>query len=123
MPMSYQILKDQRLVIVTTSGVIDLCEAIQFLDRMFNDPEYSLDDDLLWDDTERTSIFTYDDVRQMAQHFKYYKGDNPPKRAFVVSRSVKYGVTSVFSTLESIKTHAQIGIFQDIKGALKWLKH
>lgn len=123
MPMSYQILKDQRLVMVTTSGEINLSQTLQSLEQMFNDPEYSLEYDVLWDDTERTTIFTYDDVQQMAQHFKHYQGDKPPKRAFVVSRAVKYGVTSVFSTLETISSQAQIGIFQDRKEALKWLEH
>ncbi len=123
MAISYQILKDKRLVIVTTSGETNLNEAIQSLEQMFADPEYSLEYDLLWDDTERTTVFTYDDIQKMAQHFKHYRGDKPPKRAFVVSRAVKYGMTRVFNTMASVSSQAQIGLFYDRKEALKWLEH
>jgi hypothetical protein len=123
MAISYQILKDKRLVIVTTSGETNLNETIQSLEQMFDDPEYSLEYDLLWDDTERTTIFTYDDIQKMAQHFKHYRGDKSPKRAFVVSRADKYGMTRVFNTMASVSSQAQIGLFQDRKEALKWLEH
>ena len=43
MAISYQILKDKRLVIVTTSGETNLSETIQSLEQMFADPEYSMD--------------------------------------------------------------------------------
>jgi len=123
MAISYQILKDKRLVIVTTSGETTLNETIQSLEQMFDDPEYSLEYDLLWDDTERTTIFTYDDIQKMAQHFKHYRGDKAPKRAFVVSRADKYGMTRVVNTMASVSSQAQIGLFQDRKEALKWLEH
>jgi hypothetical protein len=123
MAIFYQIIKDKRLVIVTTSGEINLIEAIQSLEQMFADPEYSLDYDLLWDDTERTTVFTYDDIQKMAQHFKYYKGDKPPKRAFVVSQAVKHGMIQVFNAMTSVSSQAQIGLFYDKKEALKWLEH
>ncbi len=123
MAISYHILKDKRLVIVTTSGETTLNETIQSLEQMFDDPEYSLEYDLLWDDTERTTIFTYDDIQKMAQHFKYYRGDKHPKRAFVVSQADKYGMTRVFNTMASVSSQAQIGLFQDRKEALKWLEH
>ena len=123
MAISYQILKDKRLVIVTTSGETDLNETIQSLEQMFADPEYSMEYDLLWDDTERTTIFTYDDIQKMAQHFKHYKGDKPPKRAFVVSGADHYGRIRVLDSMTSIKSQAQIGLFYDRKEALKWLEH
>ena len=123
MAISYQILKDKRLVIVTTSGETTLNETIQSLKQVFDDPEYSLEYDLLWDDTERTTIFTYDDIQKMAQHFRHYRGDKAPKRAFVVSRADKYGMTRVFNTMASVSSQAQIGLFQDRKEALKWLEH
>jgi hypothetical protein len=123
MAISYQILKDKRLVIVTTSGETNLDETIQSLEQMFADPEYSMEYDLLWDDTERTAVFTYDDMRKVAQHFKHYRGDKHPKRAIVVSQADNYGMTRVFNTMASVSSQAQIGLFQDRKEALKWLEH
>ena len=123
MAISYQILKDKRLVIVTTSGETNLNETIQSLEQMYADPEYSMEYDLLWDDTERTAVFTYNDMRKVAQHFKHYRGDKHPKRAIVVSRADKYGMNRVFHTLASVSSQAQIGLFQDRKEALKWLEH
>jgi hypothetical protein len=123
MATSYQILKDTRLVIVTTSGETDLNETIQSLEQMFADPEYSLEYDLLWDATGITTIFTYDDMQKLVQHFKFYKGDKPPKRAIVVSRAVSYAMTRIVNTMASISSQAQIGLFEDRVEALKWLKY
>jgi hypothetical protein len=99
MATSYQILKDKRRVIVTTSGGTDLNETIQSLEQMFADPEYSLEYDLLWDATGITTVFTYDDLQKLLQHFKFYKGDKPPKRAIVVSRAVNHAMTRVINTM------------------------
>ena len=123
MAISYQILKDKRLVIVTTSGETNLSETIQFFEQMYADPEYSMEYDLLWDDTERTTIFTYYDMRKLAQHFKHYRGDKHPKRAIVVSRGDNYGISRFFKMMRSIGTQTQIGLFPDIAEALKWLEH
>ncbi|HVN72554.1 MAG TPA: hypothetical protein VMU10_11090 [Desulfomonilia bacterium] len=123
MAISYQILKDKRMVIVTTSKETNLNEAIQSLEQMFADPEYSEEYDLLWDDTERTTVFTYDDIEKIAQHFKHYRGYKHPKRAFVVSQAVKHGMTRVYNAMTSVSSQAQIGLFHDRKEALKWLEH
>jgi len=123
MAISYQILKDKGLVIVTANGKNDINETIQSIDQMFADPEYSQEYDLLWDGSEMTTAFSYDDMQKMARHFKYYKGHKAPKRAFVVSGNVKYGTTRLLNTMASIKSQAQIGLFQDRKEALAWLEH
>jgi hypothetical protein len=123
MATSYQILKDKRLVIVTTRGETDLNETIQSLGQMFADPKYSLEYDLLWDATGITTVFTYDDLQKLVQHFKFYKGDKSPKRAIVVSRAVSHAMTRVINTMASISSQAQIGLFEDRVEALKWLEY
>jgi hypothetical protein len=123
MAISYQILKDKRLVIVTSSGETDLNETIQSLEQMYADPEYSIEYDLLWDATKITTVFTYDDMQKLVQHYKRYRGDNPPKRAIVVSTNNKYSRVRVLDSMISVKSQAQIGLFYDRKEALKWLEH
>jgi hypothetical protein len=123
MTISYQILHDKGLVIVTSSGEVDLDETIQSLDRMFADPEYSLEYDLLWDATGITTILTYDEMQKVVQHFRLYRGDKSPKRAIVISRSVNRAMTRVMNTMSSISSRAQIGLFEDRVEALKWLKN
>jgi hypothetical protein len=122
MAVSYQILGNKRLVIITTSGEITINETIQSLERMFSDPTYVPEYDVLWDDRERTSIFTYDDMRLMLQHFKHYRGKKHPKRAIVISRVDHYGMTRVFTTMMSMNSQTQIGLFSDINEARKWLE-
>jgi hypothetical protein len=123
MATSYQILKGKRRVIVTTSGETDLNETIQSLEQMFADPDYSLEYDLLWDATGISTVFTYDDLQKLVQHFKFYKGDKSPKRAIVVSRAVSHAMTRVMNMMASISSQAQIGLFEDRVEALKWLEH
>jgi hypothetical protein len=123
MAVSYQIFKKKRLVIITASGQSDLKEIMSTLQQMFDDPEYSLEYDLLWDATKITTVFSSDDIRELVQYFKRYKGEKPPKRAIVISPSLPYGVTRVFESMASISSRAQIGLFSDIAEAFKWLKH
>ncbi|MEN6475685.1 MAG: hypothetical protein ABFD81_16845 [Syntrophaceae bacterium] len=123
MAISYQIHKDKRLVIATASGEMVLHEILQSMDQLFGDPDYSAEYDLLWDDRERTSILSPDDIQKIARRFKYYQGEKSPKRAFVISRTDKYGLTRIINIMTSVSTKAQIGIFQDRKEALAWLKH
>lgn len=123
MAISYRILHDKGLVIVTSSGEVDLDETIESLDQMFADPEYSQEYDLLWDAAKITTILTYDEMQKVVQHFRFYRGDNSPKRAIVVSRSVNRAMTRVMNTMSSISSRAQIGLFEDMVEALKWLRH
>ena len=122
MAISYQIHKDKRLVIATASGELDLVEILQSMDQLYGDPEYSAEYDLLWDDSGRTSILSSDDMGTIARHFKYYRGDKTPKRAFVISKTDKYVLTRIINIMTSVSTKAQIGIFQDRKEALAWLR-
>jgi hypothetical protein len=122
MALSYQIHKNKRLIIATSSGEMDLAEILQSMEQLFADPEYSAEYDLLWDDSGRTSILSSEDMSTIARHFKYYRGDKTPKRAFVISKTDKYVLTRFFNIMTSISTRAQIGIFQDRKEALAWLR-
>jgi hypothetical protein len=121
MPISYRILKDKHLVLVTTGSEASLNDAIQTLGLMFSDPEYSPEYDLLWDDSQRSTAFTPDDIQEILQHFKPYQGDKHPKRAFVVSQTVQYGMIQAVITLASVSSQAQIGLFHDRREALRWL--
>ncbi len=122
MAASYKVFKKKRLVIVTTSGETNIDETIRTFERMFADPKYAMDYDLLWDDTERTTAVTYDDLLKLSQHFKHYAGDKHPKRAIVISQTDKHAMTKVFSTMASVSTKAEFGLFQEMGEALKWLK-
>jgi len=121
MPISYQVLKDKMLVIITSSGDIGLQEAILCLDQMNSDAEYSSEYNLLWDSTERASIFTYDEMQKLLRHVKRYKGDKLPKRAIVVSKSVNYGMARVYDSLITMDSKVQVKIFYNRTEALNWL--
>jgi hypothetical protein len=121
MAIKYQIMKDKGLVVITTSGGTTSDEIKQSFEKMYADPEYVSEYDQLWDDAERTTVFTLDDMRGMMRHFRLYKGDKSPKRAIVVSRADKYGMTRLFEMLMSISSSTRIGVFSERAEALKWL--
>jgi hypothetical protein len=122
MATSYQIIKDENLVIVTTRNEIDINETIQSLKQMFDDPDYSPEYDLLWDATDIANVPDYEEMQKLVQHFRFYQGNRSPKRAIVVSRRVNYALTRVFHTITSISSRARIGLFEDRAEALRWLK-
>ncbi|HOO90373.1 MAG TPA: hypothetical protein PLA74_06080 [Syntrophales bacterium] len=121
MATTYEILRDKRLIVVTSSGEIDPDETIRSLEQLYGDPEYSPDYDLLWDASETTTVFTYDDMQRLIQHYKSYSGDKHPKRAIVVPPNGGHGRLRVFEGMLTIRSRAQIGLFFDRKEALKWL--
>ncbi len=122
MPTSYQIFQDRGLVMVTTRGEIDLTETVRSLELLFNDPAFSLEYDLLWDASGITNALTFDEMQEVLRHFRFYQGEQFPKRAIVVSRSVKFATSRVIHTLSSVSSHSRIGLFEDRGEALRWLK-
>lgn len=123
MATSYEIFKDIGLAIITSSGSANTEEVIDMLIRFQDDPDFSITYDVLWDSRKRTIPFTSDEIRSLALQILSYKEDKKPKpkRAFLVSKDVVYGMLRVYKSYRSIISHADIEIFKDRDEALKWL--
>ncbi len=123
MATSYEIFKDIELVVVTSSGPAITEEVIDMLIRLQADPDFSITYNVLWDSRERTIPFTSDEIRNLVSYVHRYKGDKipKPKRAFLVSKDVVFGMLRVYESYRSGISHADIQIFRDRDEALKWL--
>lgn len=121
MPSTYEIFKDLRLVIVTTSGPANSQEIIEMLTHMYADPDFSSAYDYLWDARGRTEPFSIQDTKKTESHVVKYKGTDRPKRAFLVSKDVDYGMGRVYESLRHSRSDVDIEIFRDREEALKWL--
>ncbi len=123
MAASYRIFKDIRLIIVTVSGPANFSEVADMITRLQTDPDFSMAYNVLWDSRKRTTPFTSDEIRSLALHVRIYKEvmKPKPKRAFLVSKNVVYGMLRVYEGYRSGKSNADIEIFKDRDEALKWL--
>lgn len=121
MAASYKIFKDIELIILTVSGPANLKEVFDMLKRLQSDADFSISYNALWDATGRTVPFTSEEIRELVHHVGIYKGDKRPKRAFLVSKDVIYGMLRVYESFRSSISHADIEIFKDRNEALKWL--
>jgi hypothetical protein len=125
MSISYEIFKDTRLIIVTSSGPADVNEIIDMLARARSDPDFDITFDVLWDASERTAPFTSEDMRTIADYVRKHllQGDKPSKRAFVVSKDVDFGMVRLYENYRTFKSTVDIEVFKNRGEALKWLGH
>jgi hypothetical protein len=121
MAASYKIFKEIRLVIVTCSGPANLKEVVDMITRLQTDADYSKTYDILWDATRRTVPFSWDEIGELVRHVHIYKGNKRPKRAFLVSKDVNYGMAKVYEGFHSGRSKVDNKIFKDKSEALKWL--
>jgi len=109
------------LVIVTCSGPADPEEIIDILNRLNADPDFSMSYDVLWDARGRTTPFTMDEARRAESHVESYTGNRKPKRAFLVSKDVDFGMARVHESHRYSRSDVAIEIFKVRSDALKWL--
>jgi hypothetical protein len=123
MAASYEIFKEKRLIVVTVSGPADVRELSGMLSGLQSDPDFTMEYDVLWDAQGRTTPFTSDQVRELVRHVLTFRNDGPtrPKRAYLVSRDVDYGMLRVYESYRIGRSDVDIEVFKDRNEALRWL--
>jgi hypothetical protein len=124
MPATYEIFKDKRLIIVTCSGPADVDEVSGMLTRMLADPDFTMEHDVLWDGSGRTVPFTPEQVKELARFVTTYrhKGPRRPKRAYVVSKDVDWGMLRVYESYRIGRSDVDIDVFRSREEAMKWIE-
>jgi hypothetical protein len=121
MPATYEIIKDIGLVVIVYSGPPDPDEFIGMLEKLYDDPDFLMSYDVLMDLRDRTGSITSDELKKIAGHMKSYTGDYRSKRAFLVSKTVDYGMIRVYEALRDFISNVEIDAFIDKEKALDWL--
>jgi hypothetical protein len=123
MAAAYEIFKDKRLIVVTCSGPADVNELVGMLARLQSDPDFNISYDVLWDGSGRTVPFTSDQVREVNSHVNIHRAEGPrrPKRAFVVSKDVDYGMLRVYESYRQGRSDVDIEVFKSRDEAMAWI--
>jgi hypothetical protein len=121
MATSYKIIKEINLIIMTSSGPANPEEVIDMFTRIKAEPDYSVSYDVLWDASGRTVPFSNEQIMRVVSQVPVYKGNRRPKRAFLFSKDVDFGMGSVYQGYRSIKSNVDIKVFKNREEALKWL--
>ena len=124
MAADYEILKDRRLIVVTCSGPADVDEVAGMLTRLQADPDFTMEYDVLWDASGRTTPFTPGQAKELARFVLTYHHKRPrrPKRAYVVSRDVDWGMLRVYESYRVGMSDVDIDVFRSREEAMKWIE-
>jgi hypothetical protein len=124
MAISYEIIKDIGLIIFIISGLANAKEVIDLFARLQSEPDFSFFYDFLWDARKRTVPWTSEEMEKVASYMSSFKMNKKPKpkRAFLYSKDVDYGMGRVYESYRSFRSDdVEMQIFKDRVEALKWL--
>ncbi len=114
--LTYSILPEHSLKVLTYTGQTSLDEWFQVIERMRAEPEYSPDDDVLIDVTGIERHFTRRDLESMVA-----AGLPPVRYAIVAPTDVSYGIARMFEMLSESSAQHVVAVFRNWDSALRWL--
>jgi hypothetical protein len=120
MPASYEIDKEQRLVMSTASGVLTVDDIWGHQKRLATDKDFDPNFSQLMDFNGVTEVaFETDDVRKFAETSIFSPNS---RRALVVQRNdLVFGFSRMFEMLRSLRGDQSIRVFRNRNEALGWL--
>ena len=114
--LTYSILPEHSLKVLTYTGQTSLDEWFQVIERLRAEPEYSPNDDVLIDVTEIERHLTRRDLESMVS-----SGLPTVRYAIVAPRDVSYGIARMFEMIAENSAQHVVGVFRDWDSALRWL--
>ena len=114
--------KNGKFVHIKFTGKLTAVEILKAFDVAVYHKNYQPGMGRLWDFTDADlSDFTSGIISEMAQYsLKFPEGINDVKVAFVVSRTVEYGLARMFEAFSN-KANTKIMVYYDMNNAVKWL--
>jgi hypothetical protein len=121
MAISYWIDTARDLLFTTATGVVNLENYLDYIQRLSKDAAYHWDMSGIFDATGATLDFSAEDAREIAELF----GRQLPKGAYarrgsIVSRDEDFGIAAMFGSFVD-DARLQFRIFRDRQQALEWL--
>ena len=119
MPISYEILKGERLVVCTASGFIRGDDVLDFHDWIMKDPDFDPTFSQLVDCTAITKTdVTPGRMRVLAERSPF---SLEARRAMVAHSALGFGLSRVYEIVRTLRGDKHIHVFRNRADALKWL--
>jgi hypothetical protein len=119
MPISYEIIRENRLVICTGFGVVTADEVLQFHDQLVKDANFESSFSELADGTAITGTdVTPGGMRALADSSPY---SPDARRALVAESPLGFAMWRVYQTMRSLRGDKNIRVFHNRTDALAWL--
>lgn len=114
--------KNGKFVHIKLAGKPTAVEILKAFDVAVYHKDYQPGMGRLWDFLDADlSEFSSGIISEMAQYsLKFPEGINNVKVAFVVSRTVEYGLARMFEAFSNT-AHTKIMVYYDMNNAVKWL--
>ena len=119
MPISYEIIRENRLVICTGFGVVTADDVLQFHDQLVKDANFDSSFSELADGTSITGTdVTPGGMRALADSSPYSPDS---RRALVAENPLGFALWRVYQTMRSLRGDRNIRVFHNRTDALAWL--
>jgi hypothetical protein len=119
MPLSYEIDKQNKLLVCTASGFVTLNEVIVYRQQLLDDPGFDSTYSELVDLTGVTGTeLTADQIRMQAETSIFSPG---VRHALVGSSELLFGLARMFEIVRGLRGENDIRVFRNRIEALTWL--
>ena len=119
MPVSYEINKERRLVLLTVWEACTTNDVQQFRKQVLSDRDFDPTFSQLADLTRITKVeITPDEIRMIATMSPF---SPQSRRAIVAQDHLVFGVSKMFGILRGLRGEKLLRVFRDRSEALEWL--
>jgi len=120
MPITYQLDRQNRLMVTRMSGRIEREEAFAYLDAILADPGNESCDELIVLEEVDLDAIGADDIRALARHASAGSRDEIFRVAVVAPRDADFGIWRMFQSLRDLGDH-RMAVFRSLEEARVWL--
>lgn len=108
----------------TVRGNLTMQDIFDELQRVYSEPGFRADIDVLWDLREaRVTTMTSAEVEKLSDFVASHWGPAGKSRAaLVVSRDFEFGITRMYEIFLESRMSATVRVFRDMEEALAWMK-
>jgi len=119
MPVSYEIDKEECLIVCTATGVCTLADVVRFREQLRADPDFDPTFCQLVDATGMTRAeVSPEQVRSLAEQSPFSVNS---RRALVAGNDLGFGLLRVYEIVRGLRGDTQVQVFRNRAAALEWL--
>jgi hypothetical protein len=119
MPVFYEIDKEERMVVVTATGVCTLADVLRFREHLQADSNFDPSFSQLVDATAMTRAeVSPEQVRFLAEQSPFF---GTARRALVAGSDIAFGLLRVYEIIRGLRGDTQVQVFRNRAAAMQWL--
>ena len=121
--MELRIDEGKNIAYIKMTGTVSSNAILNAFDIAVSDEKYKKGMGRLWDFTDiDLSSLDSDDIPKMAQHsLSFSPGINDVKVAFVVTKTMEYGLARMFQIYSDLHAKTQVRVFDTTDKTEKWI--